>query len=214
MWCSTNKPMPDSHTVESISASKENPTCEDDGLMLQIIENWRDTSNFLSATLCLPCIYALDINFWQKESIPTIYLMFDTKSGPWPPKVRKWVPAYYARYSSAVWCNVLHTLLDAVDNHQIVKNIVFPKVRYHDAEEHANPGSWQSGLRSDRSGRKTWCQSVQNHDGHCYQVIVRWDLKKPRSANPKFSDVLLIERPSISASQSAQDAIWNMRIGS
>ena len=86
--------MPDSHTVESISASKENPTCEDDGLMLPIIENWRDTSNFLSATLCLPCIYALDINFWRKKSIPTICLMFDTKSGPWPPKVRKWVPGH------------------------------------------------------------------------------------------------------------------------
>jgi len=65
--------MPDSHTVQSFSASKENPTCEDDGLMLLIIENWRDTSNFLSATLCLPCIYALDINFWRNKSIPTIF---------------------------------------------------------------------------------------------------------------------------------------------
>ena len=71
MWCSTNKPMPDSHTVESISASKENPTCEGDGLMLLIIENWLDTSNFLSATHFMPCIYALDINFWRKKSIPT-----------------------------------------------------------------------------------------------------------------------------------------------
>ena len=39
MWCSTNQPMPDSHPVESFSASKENPTCKDDGLMLPIIEN-------------------------------------------------------------------------------------------------------------------------------------------------------------------------------
>ena len=77
MWCSTNQPMPDS---------------EDDGLMLPIIENWRDTSNFLSVTPFMPCIYALDINSWRKKSIPTNFLMFDTKSGPWPPKVRKWVP--------------------------------------------------------------------------------------------------------------------------
>ena len=206
--------MPDSHTVESISASKENPTCKGDGLMLLIIENWLDTSNFLSATLCLPCIYALDINFWRKKSIPTIYLMFDTKSGPWPPKVRKWVPAYYARYSSAVWCNVLHTLLDDVDNHQIVKNIVFPKVRYRDAEEHANPGSWQSGLRSDRSGCKIWFQSVQNHSRHRSQVFARRNLKNQRPKNPKFSDILLMERPLFCASQSAQDATWDMWFGS
>jgi hypothetical protein len=44
--------------------------------------------------------------------------------------------------------------------------------------------------------------------------LARWYLKKLRSANPKFSDVLFIEQPSISALQSAQDAIWNMRIGS
>ena len=125
---------------------------------------------------------------------------------------------YYARYSSAVpaagWYNMLHTSFDDVADHHIVESIVFSNVQYSNAEEHANPRSWQSGLRSNRSGRKTWLQSVQNHDGHCYQVLVGWDLKKPRSAYAKFSDVLLIERPSISASQSAQDAIWNMRIGS
>ena len=56
MWCSTNQPMPDSHTVESFSASKVNPTCEDDGMMLSIIENRQDTSNVLRATPNLPCI--------------------------------------------------------------------------------------------------------------------------------------------------------------
>ena len=30
---------------------------------------------------------------------------------------------------------MLHTLLDDVGNHQIVENIVFPRVRYRDAEE-------------------------------------------------------------------------------
>ena len=39
MWCSINQPMPDSHTVESISASKENLTCEGNGLMLVCIAN-------------------------------------------------------------------------------------------------------------------------------------------------------------------------------
>ena len=41
---------------------------------------------------------------------------------------------------------MLHTSLDDVTNHHIVESIVFPNVRYYDAEEHANPGSWQSGL--------------------------------------------------------------------
>ena len=30
---------------------------------------------------------------------------------------------------------MLHTLLEDVDNHQIVENIVFPRVRYRDAEQ-------------------------------------------------------------------------------
>ena len=41
MWCSTNQPMPasDPHPVESFSASKENQTCEDNGMMISIVEN-------------------------------------------------------------------------------------------------------------------------------------------------------------------------------
>ena len=88
MWGSIKQPVPDSYTVESSSASKENPTCEDDGMMLSNIEIRQDTSNFLSATPCLPCIYALDTKFWQKKFIPTILSMLDTKSGPRPPKIR------------------------------------------------------------------------------------------------------------------------------
>ena len=64
MGCSTNQPMPDPHTVERISASKKNPTCEDDGMMLSVIEIRQDTSNFLRATPLL---------------------MFNIKSGSRPP---------------------------------------------------------------------------------------------------------------------------------
>ena len=39
MWCSTNQPMPDSHSVERYLASKENPTCDVDGMMSSNIEN-------------------------------------------------------------------------------------------------------------------------------------------------------------------------------
>ena len=39
MWCSTNQPMPDSHSVERYLASKENPTCYVDGMMSSNIEN-------------------------------------------------------------------------------------------------------------------------------------------------------------------------------
>ena len=39
MWCSTNKPMPDSHSVERYMASKENPTCNVDEMMSSNIEN-------------------------------------------------------------------------------------------------------------------------------------------------------------------------------
>ena len=38
MWCSTNQPMPDSHSVERYLASKENPTCKVDGIMRSNIE--------------------------------------------------------------------------------------------------------------------------------------------------------------------------------
>ena len=88
MWGSIKQPVPDSYTVESSSASKENPTCEDDGMMLSNIEIRQDTSNFLRATPYLPCIYALDTKFWQNKFIPTILSMLDTKSGPRPPKIR------------------------------------------------------------------------------------------------------------------------------
>ena len=166
MWGSIKQPVPDSYTVESSSASKENPTCEDDGMMLSNIEIRQDTSNFLSATPCLPCIYALDTKFLQNKFIPTILSMLDTKSGPRPPKIRNWVLADYARYPSAVWCNMLLTSLDDVPHHQIVESIVLSNVWHCYAEEHANPASWQSGLRSDRSGKKPWCRSVQYNDCH------------------------------------------------
>jgi len=166
MWCSTNQPMPDSHSVERYLASKEDRTCDVVGMMSANIENWQDRSDFLRATPCLPCIYALDTKFLQKKFIPTILSMLDTKSGPRPPKVRNWVLADYARYPSAVWCNMLLTSLDDVPHHQIVESIVVSNVRHCYAEEHANPASWQSGLRSDRSGNKPWCQSVHNDDCH------------------------------------------------
>ena len=38
MWCSTNQPMPDSHSVERYLASKEYPTCKVDGMMSSNIE--------------------------------------------------------------------------------------------------------------------------------------------------------------------------------
>ena len=38
MWCSTNQPMPDSHSVERYLASKENSTCKVDGMMSSNIE--------------------------------------------------------------------------------------------------------------------------------------------------------------------------------
>ena len=163
---------------------------------------------------CSPCIYALDIEFCQTKSIFTIISMFDTKSGPRPPKIWKRVPAWYARYPSAVWFTILHNSWDDVPNNQIVNSIIVSNVRYRDAEEQANPGSWQSGLRSDRCGCKTWFQSVQNHARHRSQVLVRQALKNQRPMYPKFSDVLLVERPSICALQWAQDAIWNMLFGS
>ena len=117
-WCSIKQLMPDPHTIESILASKEIPTSGDDGMILLNVENWLDKSNFLRTTSCLPCSYALDIELWRNKSIPTIFLMFDTKSGPKPAKNQKWVPVYYhARYSSAVWCTILHTSLDGIQNH-------------------------------------------------------------------------------------------------
>ena len=178
------------------------------------IKNWQDTLNFLRAKPCSLCIYALDIEFWQNKSILTIFSMLDTKSGPRPPKLWKRVLAWYARYPSAVWFNILHNSCEDVPNNQIVDSIVISNVRYRDAEEHANPGSWQSGLRSDKSGCKTWFQTVQNHAGHRFQVLARQSLKNQRPTNPKFPDVLVVERPSICASQWAQDAIWNMLFGS
>ena len=39
MWCSTNQPMPDSHSVERYLASKENRTCHVVGMMSSNIEN-------------------------------------------------------------------------------------------------------------------------------------------------------------------------------
>ena len=33
VWCSTNQPMPGSHSVKRYLASKENLTCEVDGMM-------------------------------------------------------------------------------------------------------------------------------------------------------------------------------------
>ena len=88
MWDSIKQPVPDSYSVQRSSASKENPTCEDDGMMLLNTKNRQDTSNFLRATLFLPCAYALDTKFWQNKFIPTILSMLDTKSGPRPPKIR------------------------------------------------------------------------------------------------------------------------------
>ena len=38
MWCSTNQPMSDSHSVERYLASKENLTCKVDGMMSSNIE--------------------------------------------------------------------------------------------------------------------------------------------------------------------------------
>ena len=63
---------------------------------------------FLRSKPCSPCVYALDIKFCKKKSILTIILMFDTKSGPQPPKIWKRVPAWYTRYPSAVWFTILH----------------------------------------------------------------------------------------------------------
>ena len=39
MWCSTNQPMPDSHSVERYLASKEDRTCDVVGMMSANIEN-------------------------------------------------------------------------------------------------------------------------------------------------------------------------------
>ena len=40
---------------------------------------------------------------------------------------------------------MLHTSMEDVHNHQIAKGIVVSNVLYHDAEEHTNASSWQSG---------------------------------------------------------------------
>ena len=54
----------------------------------------------------------------------------------------------------------------------------------------------------------------RKHPRHRSEAVARSDLKIPRSAKPKSSDALWMERASICASQSAQEAIWDMRIGS
>ena len=125
MWCSTNQPMPDSHSVERYLASKEYPTCKVDGMMSSNIETWQDTSDFLRATPCLPCIYALDIDCRWKKFDSIIISMFDTKSGPWPQKSENRLLGGFIRYSSAVWCNMLHTSLDDVGKHQNVERSAF-----------------------------------------------------------------------------------------
>ena len=107
MWCSTNQPMPDSHSVKRYLASKAYPTCKVDGMMSSNIETWQDTSDFLSATPCFPCIYALDIDCRWKKFDSIIISMFDTKSGPWPQKSENRLLGGFIRYSSAVWCNML-----------------------------------------------------------------------------------------------------------
>ena len=48
----------------------------------------------------------------------------------------------------------------------------------------------------------------------CTRWCARRDLKIQRSTKPKSSHALCMERALICASQSAQDAIWDMRIGS
>ena len=188
MWCSTNQPMPDSHSVERYLASKEYPTCKVDGMMSSNIETWQDTSDFLRATPCLPCIYALDIDCRWKKFDSIIISMFDTKSGPWPQKSENRLLGGFIRYSSAVWCNMLHTTLDDVGKHQNVERPAISNMWYHEAQEDANPGSWRWGLKSDASCRKTWFQSVRYHPRHRSEAVARRDLKISRSAKPKSSD--------------------------
>ena len=168
------------------------------------IKTWQDTSDFLRATPFLSWIYALDIDCRWKKFDSIIISMFHTKLGPWPQKRDNWLLGGFIRYSSAVWCNMLHTSLDDVGKHQNVERPPFSVVRYHEAQEDANPGSWRWGLKYDTS----CCKLDSNRFNIIlYIVCKRWcaplrrDLKIPRSVKPKSSDALRMGRASICASQ-------------
>lgn len=139
--------------------------------------------------------------------------MLDAESGHWPQKSEIGLRESYTRYRSATWCNRFHTMMAHVDKHQNVERIVFSNMRYRGAQEHANRGSWRSDLGSERSGWKSCIQSLPYHDRHRLQVLARWYHKSSRTPNPKIADALLMERPTITGSHLAQNAIWNMRIG-
>ena len=125
--------------------------CEVHGMMSLNIKTRQYTSNLSRTTPWLLCIYALDIDCLQKKFDSIITSMFNTKSGPPLQKRKTSLLAGFIRYSSAVWCTMLHTSLDAVVKHQnhgrMSKAHIFSTCR-------RSPKSWQWDLKSDRSGQK------------------------------------------------------------
>ncbi len=68
-------------------------------------------------------------------------------------------------------------------------------------------GCSQSGLRSEKTGSKSFVETVSWHDSHYFQTFARTNLQRLRSAMPNGSVAWLIARPAIQLCSFAQDAI-------
>ena len=87
----------DSNALERYWAWKKFPTLLLDRTTTFEIENGQDTPKSLCANPWLPCIIALDIEFWWKKFDSTIISMLDTPSGHRPPKSDIWLLHGYTR---------------------------------------------------------------------------------------------------------------------